>query len=264
MFAKAFLQQSPNIIRVISVLHQQYPASFAVPDESPKKNFLGFDSDFADAISKPLPQWYLEGKRDRERLIRELELNRERIIAEFKAKYEVSEQEKLAEKQRRMDRVKLRLTKTGRRQNWISSLFGPKVPLSDRIDEQAEDILSTKDKWDAFWKEEEQQTGLQFPSILEVFPELNFKWPTWSKKPDGTAVECERDEDCPFPQACCPHPIVPGVKFCCTGWGQRVMVPNYAYQQIQQTPSAKRNEDEDVEDTPRDQGQWSRRPFTQR
>ena len=45
-------------------------------------------------------------------------------------------------------------------------------------------------------------------------------------------MECEVDSDCQFPQACCPHPIIPGDKFCCTGWTQRVMVPAYALQQL--------------------------------
>jgi hypothetical protein len=29
--------------------------------------------------------------------------------------------------------------------------------------------------------------------------------------------------------ACCIHPILPGEKFCCSGWSRPLMVPQYAY-----------------------------------
>ena len=78
------------------------------------------------------------------------------------------------------------------------------------------------------------------------------KWPKWGRNKDGSAIECDRDEDCPFPQACCPHPIIPGQKFCCTGWGQRIMVPAYARQQI--APASI----EDLKDNNREDGAWGK------
>jgi hypothetical protein len=193
-----------------------------------------FDQGFAESISKPLPQWYLEANLERERLMREVEQNRDRILADFRAKYEVSAIEKLAERQKQLASVKERLLQKGKEQRsgWWARLRGRAKVASTDIEVTAEEVLSTKEKWDTFWREEEEQTGFYLPGLLEVFPELNFKWPKWSRRQDGTAVECEADQDCPFPQACCPHPIVPGVSFCCTGWGQRVMIPQYAFQPL--------------------------------
>jgi hypothetical protein len=38
---------------------------------------------------------------------------------------------------------------------------------------------------------------------------LKLDWPVWAKK-NGDFIQCESDEDCKFPQTCCPDPIVPG------------------------------------------------------
>lgn len=198
--------------------------------------FNSFDSDFAEAISKPLPQWYKESKAERERVLKEIEKNRDRIINEFKAKYEVSEQEKLAEKQEKLNRIRSRLeAKKSTGSSWITQALGlgskqKSLVAEDSDKEIAEEVMSTKENWDRFWEEEEKQTGFYLPGFFEVFPELKLKWPTWSKRKDGSAIACETDADCPFPQACCAHPILPGERFCCTGWGQRIMVPAYAYQ----------------------------------
>ena len=75
--------------------------------------------------------------------------------------------------------------------------------------------------------------NLKCIGFFEVFPELKFKWPVWARKKNGGAIECETDKDCLFPQACCNHPIIPGKKFCCTGYGQRIMEPAYIGQEIQ-------------------------------
>lgn len=196
-------------------------------------NSSRFDSDFAESISKPLPQWFQESKQEREKLLKEIIKNREKIILEFKAKYEISEQEKIREQQVKLDRIKKRLNEKSKKSaSWTQQLFGlsssTKQETQDAVN--AEEILSTKENWDQFWEEEEKQTGFYLPGFFEVFPELKLKWPTWSKRRDGSAIECATDQDCPFPQACCPHPLIPGQKFCCTGFGQRIMVPAYAYQ----------------------------------
>jgi hypothetical protein len=68
--------------------------------------------------------------------------------------------------------------------------------------------------------------------LFQVFPELQLKWPKWSKNKDGKIKKCVVDTDCPFPQACCPHPILPGDKFCCTGFGQRLLIPKSVTQEI--------------------------------
>ena len=61
-------------------------------DESEKA--APFDMDFADAMSKPLPDWFLEENKEKEKMMQGIRQNRERIAAEFQAKYEVSEEEK--------------------------------------------------------------------------------------------------------------------------------------------------------------------------
>lgn len=73
------------------------------------------------------------------------------------------------------------------------------------------------------------QSSLTFPGFFEVFPEMKFKWPKWLKDKNGRRKPCKTDNECPFPTTCCSHPILYGEdKFCCSGWGRRLMVPNYA------------------------------------
>ena len=81
-------------------------------------------------------------------------------------------------------------------------------------------------------EDEKKATGFYLPGFFEVFPELKFKWPIWARKKDGGAIECESDRDCMFPQACCNHPFFTK-KFCCTGYGQRIMEPAFVEQVIQ-------------------------------
>lgn len=199
---------------------------------------IPFDEDFAESISKPLPKWYTDSDSEREKIIREVERNRERIIGEFKAKYEVTEEQKAKEFQERWSKIEARAKKMNK-SNWlakIKSLVLAKEETLQLTEEEMELAVTTKDKWEKFWEEEEKQTGFRLPGFFEVFPELQLKWPKWAMRKDGTAVECEKDADCPFPQACCSHPIIPGQQFCCTGWGQRIMVPAYARQEIASSP----------------------------
>jgi hypothetical protein len=63
-------------------------------------------------------------------------------------------------------------------------------------------------------------------SVQSAFPELALlKWPNWTITKTGSRITCVRDEECAIPETCCHHPIVPGEKFCCTGWGRRKLVP---------------------------------------
>jgi len=198
-----------------------------------------FDEDFAESISKPIPQWYKDSNGEREKIIKEVEKNRERIIQEYKAKYEVTEEQKAKEMEERWAKIQAR-SKKQKKSNWLekvksivtsSSIEDSKLKEEEELALQM-DATTTKEKWEKFWVEEEKQTGFYLPGFFEVFPELQLKWPNWSQRKDGSAIECETDADCPFPQACCNHPIIPGQQFCCTGWGRRIMVPAYARQEI--------------------------------
>lgn len=81
---------------------------------------------------------------------------------------------------------------------------------------------------------EEKRPKIQFPGFFEIFPKLRIKWPKWSRDKRGNIIPCGSDTDCPFPQTCCDHPIIPRErKYCCTGWGQRQMIPAYVCQEIQ-------------------------------
>lgn len=187
-----------------------------------------FDSDFADMMSKPLPEWFKEQKEEQDRQMRELEKNKERIIKEFKQKYEVVDEE---QKTREYDARRQQRTKS--KPLWLSEVFGSTSKVE--LDENNE--KTTRQKWKEFLNEEEKETGLTFPGFFEVFPELKvFKWPIWAKTKKGGVIKCEVDSDCVFPQACCPHPILPGDKFCCTGFGRRAMVPAYQTRQITVSP----------------------------
>lgn len=207
------------------VSHRQsyrlYQSSEGSTVEEDSKKRPKFDAEFAEAISKPLPEWYIEAQRQREIQLQEVVKYREQIIRDFKAKYDVSEKEKLKEQRMMLDKYeeKLRTRK---------SLAKKKKYINNNNDE---DEITTKEKWDLFWEKEKKDTGFYWPGFFEVFPELKTLWPKWAKDKNGKTKMCKNDQDCPFPQACCPHPIVPGLSFCCTKGGKRKMVPAYAFQE---------------------------------
>lgn len=190
-----------------------------------------FDNDFAEAMSKPLPDWYKEQKEEERKLMIELRENRERIMREFRAKYEITEEEKI--KQRDAKWLEMAARAARRKElPWYKKAFGAKLIVDEDTGEyESEERTESREKWSKFWEEEEKDTGFNLPGFFEVFPELQLKWPKWSKSKDGKVKKCVVDTDCPFPQACCPHPILPGDKFCCTGFGQRLLIPKYVGQE---------------------------------
>lgn len=209
--------------RHISILYNH--ASLSIDQVGEPANF---DSDFADAMSKPLPRWFKDQKEEQDRHLKELEKNRERIMLEFKKKYEIVDEEKVREYENN-------LANKSKKPSWIVELFvgSSKVELDENNEK------TTKQKWKEFLAEEQKSTGLSFPGFFETFPELKiFKWPIWAKSKGGSVIKCETDQDCQFPQACCPHPILPGDKFCCTGFGRRAMIPAYATRSITSSPSS--------------------------
>lgn len=233
LFTNNIINLRQQLSRTTTIV-QLSPSIIANVADSYDENKPEFDNDFADAMSKPLPQWYKDQKKERENFMKELERNRERILQEFRAKYDVTEEVKQAEWDRKLKMMQERVANKKKKSSWLQNALGVKSKEEVLLEETKNvDEQTTKEKWEKFWDEEEKQTGIRLPGFFEVFPELQFKWPTWARRKDGSAIECESDADCPFPQACCPHPIVPGDQFCCTGWGQRVMVPAYAKQHIQ-------------------------------
>ena len=54
------------------------------------KLFMSFDEDFANAMSKPLPDWYAEQQEAREQYEKELEEYRQKIATEFRRKFDDS------------------------------------------------------------------------------------------------------------------------------------------------------------------------------
>ena len=152
----------------------------------------GFDESFADAMSKPLPEWYIDERKKLEEYQKELENTRNNREREFSEKYDNTN---------------------------VNS------------DDTSKKSISTEDMESA--NKEQEGNKFSLPGFFEVFPELKLKWPKWARKRDGGQIECKTDKDCRFPQACCPHPLFPGQKFCCTGYGQRIMEPAYVGQEIQ-------------------------------
>jgi hypothetical protein len=222
------LHQVRTRISVLSLVPASAPA--AGPGKQKKS---GFDSDFAEMVSKPLPNWYIESKAERERLLKDVVKNRERIIQEFRAKYEVTQEDREKERIMRNAGIDARVKKGKKKAasaNLFSSFLSKGAEVSEDVEEDSD--LTTKEKWERFVEEEDEATGFSLPGFFEVFPELQLRWPTWGRRKDGSTLKCKTDKDCPVPLACCAHPIVPGDKFCCTGLGQRIMYPAYAYQEL--------------------------------
>ena len=149
-----------------------------------------FDIDFAEDMSRQLPQQYLEQQIIRERENEKIKLQQEKTINDFKMKYDLTLEDK------KTNQAKLEKT-------WLQKAFAFISGARDNL-----------------------------PGFFEVFPELKLKWPIWSKNKSGGMIKCEVDEDCQFPQACCQNPFLLGEKFCCTGLGQRAMVPAYQGQEV--------------------------------
>jgi len=193
-------------------------------------------------MSKPLPEWYKQQREAKEALERDELENRERILQEFRAKYDIPADMKmneLAEKKRKIEeRMKAQPRKKKESSNWMMGFKGNSKESETKTSEEE----TTREVWEKFWDEEEETTGFYLPGFFEVFPELKLKWPIWARK-QGRAIKCKTDQDCQFPQACCPHPILPGEKFCCTGFGQRIMVPSYQTMEISRGPPGGGNSD---------------------
>mmetsp|Transcript_40502 Transcript_40502/g.41332 ORF Transcript_40502/g.41332 Transcript_40502/m.41332 type:complete len:302 (-) Transcript_40502:226-1131(-) len=199
----------------------------------------GFDSDFAEAVSKPLPDWYVTEKLKKEKFMKELEENRKRITEEYKAKYEVTAEVKAKEMKEKWDKIEARAIrkqneKNEKSKNWLGKVFAQTATRSEKDMDEALDTPkpTTRDAWEKIWDDDEKEPDFYLPGFFEVFPELKLKWPKFSRNKNGQRSKCQVDSDCPFPQACCQHPILPNEKFCCTGWGKRAMVPQYCPQEL--------------------------------
>ena len=179
-----------------------------------------------------MPEWYKEQLLEQEEDIKEEEDERQRALQLFRDKYEIDEVTKQQIIQNEID------SKSGSKNSnansssieWLLNLFSAPKSTSQSIRKEVNvgQLPNGQESWKDFWDKERKDTGFYLPSLLETFPELMmFKWPVWSKRKNGSVIKCKTDADCQFPQACCPHPILPGEKFCCTGFGRRVMVPAY-------------------------------------
>jgi len=168
-------------------------------------------------------------------------MNRERTIKEFQDKYNIDEKTKIDEINKKWQQIetnrKLKLLNKNNNNNnipWYKKIFdnNNNNNIDNKDNDNSINDNNDDDEWKSFWEDEKKSTGFYLPGFFEVFPELKLKWPNWAKRKDGQAIKCEKDKDCQFPQACCPHPIIPGDKFCCTGWGQRIMSPSYQGREI--------------------------------
>lgn len=106
--------------------------------------------------------------------------------------------------------------------------------FADAISKPIQNKSLVEEKWIVEEKRVQKKPKILFPGFFEIFPELRIRWPKWSRDKRGNVIPCATDTDCLFPQTCCNDPIIPGEqKFCCTGWGNRQMIPAYVRQEIQ-------------------------------
>jgi len=135
-----------------------------------ERKVADFDVDFAGAMTRPLPEWYAEEKARKENYLKEITDNRERILQEFRDKYEITEDQKLLNRDARWEEIERR--KKSKKGGQTSGLFQKAVSTSTAGEEEEE---STKEKWEKFWIEEEESTGFNLPGFFEVFPELKMQ-----------------------------------------------------------------------------------------
>lgn len=127
-----------------------------------------FDNDFADAMSKPLPDWYRDQKEEERKLLIELTENRERIMREFRAKYEISEEDKKKEADAKWIEMAARAARR-KELPWYKKAFGPKlVVMEDTGEFETQERKESREKWSQFWEEEEKDTGFYLPGFFEV------------------------------------------------------------------------------------------------
>jgi len=178
---------------------------------------------FADAFSKPLPDWFIIETEKREAFLKEQQAARERSMKEFSEKYDITEEDKLRMRQEKVDKYETKQAS----KSWDKEIVGVESNIVEN---------STRKNWEKIWEmnkgDDKEDEMLKLPGFFEVFPELKFKWPNWARNKQGMRKKCAVDSDCPFPLACCQHPIVSMDKFCCSGWGARAMVPQYCPQEV--------------------------------
>jgi hypothetical protein len=132
------------------------------------------------ALMNTVPQWYKDEQEDESKQMIEQRINRERIIAEFKAKYLINEQQKMELREaddREMEAVAAR-RKEG---SWFKRALGLKGNEMDDYIESGttEERQKSREKWLKFRKEEKSASEFRLPGFFEVFPELVFRWPIW-------------------------------------------------------------------------------------
>jgi hypothetical protein len=134
----------------------------------PDDKVSSFDNDFAEAMSKPLPDWYRDQKEEERKLLIELTENRERIMREFRAKYEISEEDKKKEADAKWIEMAARAARR-KELPWYKKAFGPKlVIMEDTGEVESAERKESREKWSKFWEEEEKDTGFNLPGFFEV------------------------------------------------------------------------------------------------
>jgi hypothetical protein len=211
-------------------LSSSISASVAGPYNGGANDQNPFDADFADMFSKPIPTWF-DKKSQEEDNSKKVLKTREEILAEFRTKFEAIEAERKRKLEEKWAQIQKRMEEKKRNKG---GLFGQAASLfkskDDKEDEIMKSVPKTLEEMERYLESEESQQNFALPGFFEVFPEL--QWPKWARRRDGSAIECDTDSDCPLPLTCCNHPILPGPKFCCSGWGQRMLVKAYAYAYI--------------------------------
>lgn len=193
------------------------------------------NNDFVNSISKPLPKWFLEQKEIENKILEGYKENRERILKEFKEKYDISEEEKILKRDVLFAEMETRMVKS-KEIPWFKRALGlTKQDLNSESPEEkdaSQERLDTKEKWKKLQSEKDEKVSTTFPSFFDLFPELRLKWPIWTKDKNGRVKKCRIDSDCLFPAACCAHPFLEGDNFCCTNWNKRTLEKQYIAQEI--------------------------------
>lgn len=254
-FAREIYFSSPSSVWRMMVLYTSKSLSFTSEDSS--KELPKFDAAFAEAIGRSIKKWKqsksssvtssttsqttainptqmeeVDNKENNEKEETITDTSRESISGEMNLHPDIARyrQEEL-QKQWKTFQTKVQQRVSTR--NPVATMlltkevkaFEKQVLEKEMITEK--ELLRLAEKEAQYFGTKSKDSPIK--ELLNLFPEIKSMVPKFTRRRDGSLISCQADDDCPQPLTCCPGFLSNGERFCCSGWGERVLVPSYQY-----------------------------------